>query len=424
VAAARTAAGPVVYAVPGDPAVGETSVGLLRSAAEHASLRLKVLPGVSFIGPTLAALGWDALDGVQVADATVMAAMHHPPLDPDQPALVAQVYGRMLASDLKLVLLNQYPDDHPVTLVSGAAGLAPRQVTMPLAELDHRDEDFDDWSTLAVPPLPRPGSLQRLAEVIAHLRAPDGCPWDREQTHASLRPYMIEEAYEAVAAIDDDDTDSLAEELGDVLLQVVLHAQIAVEEGSFALADVVGHITDKLVRRHPHVFGEVVADTAEEVLRNWDRLKADERRVKGVDEPEDPLSGVPPQLPALMRAQQVQRKARSVGVDALERADETSVMLDALAVSLDALRDVAGAATPLAHGNDATQSDGLDERTFAQEEEEARRGAAVGDALWVLATLARAWGVDAEGALRAATAGFEARVRTAVNLPRQELAGD
>lgn len=359
---ALAAAGPVVYAVPGDPATGETTVRRLVELAADVGIPVTLLPGVSFVGPTLAAVGWDALDGVQLADATELAARHHPGIDPDRPALVAQVYSQLVASDLKLTLLNQYPAEHEVTLVVGAGAGAATLSRFPLYELDRRP-DLGDLATLALPPLPQPGSVQSLAEVVAHLRAPDGCPWDREQTHESLRPYLVEEAYEVLAALDAGDMDALAEELGDLLLQVVLHAQLAVEDGDFALADVVAHITAKLIRRHPHVFGDVTADSPAAVRANWEALKEAERAAKG--EP-DPFAGVPPSLPALARAQAVQRKA---GGEASGPPD--------IGASLAAL-----AADP---GDPVARAERL------------------GAALWALAALAGAWQVDAETALRDAT---------------------
>lgn len=363
VAAARE--GQVVYAVPGDPTVGETTVRRLRAAAAPLGIDVAVVPGISFVGPTLDLLGWDALDGLQIADATALAARHHPDLDPDRPALIAQVYGRMVASDIKLVLLNQYPDDHPVTIVSGAGAPGPRVATLPLRDLDRRD-GLDDLTTVAVPALSRPGSLLSLADVVARLRAPDGCPWDREQTHRSLRPYLLEEAHEVLDALDAEDAPALADELGDLLLQVVLHAQIAVEEGEFGLTDVIRSITEKLVRRHPHVFGDVKAETSAAVVANWEALKAEERAARGADA--DPLAGVPLGLPALARAQALLRKGARVGhtPDAADPAAE----LAAAAARLGAAPDAAG----------------------------------LGDLLLSAVRVAVALDIDAESALREATA--------------------
>lgn len=153
----------------------------------------------------------------------------------------------------------------------------------------------------------------RFVELIARLRAPGGCPWDREQTPETLRPYLLEEAYEVLEALDHGDSDAIRDELGDLLLQVVFHAQLASEEGRFDVADVAHAIATKLVRRHPHVFGDVTVQDADEVMRNWRRIKADERRATGHDD--DPFAGVPRALPALARAQAIGGKGAQVGLD-------------------------------------------------------------------------------------------------------------
>src|SRR5215813_13980631 len=156
-------------------------------------------------------------------------------------------------------------------------------------------------------------SLNRLVDVMARLRAPGGCPWDREQTFESLRPYLVEEAYEVLDAIDRGDVAGLRDELGDVLLQVLFHSEIAAEGGHFRLADVARTIADKLVRRHPHVFADVAVRDADEVVRNWRRIKAEERHAAGREA--DLFAGVPAALPALARAQRLGEKAAHVGLD-------------------------------------------------------------------------------------------------------------
>ena len=163
--------------------------------------------------------------------------------------------------------------------------------------------------------------LQHLVQTIWRLRQPDGCPWDREQTHRSIGKNMIEEAYEALDCIEADDATHLREELGDVLMQVVLHAQIAADAGEFTLADVARDIDAKLIRRHPHVFGDADADNSDEVLKIWDEVKLAEKAAKdkavatGEAAPEGLLDGVPTHLPALMQAQKVARKAAAVGFE-------------------------------------------------------------------------------------------------------------
>ena len=154
-------------------------------------------------------------------------------------------------------------------------------------------------------------NLERLINIMARLRGPSGCPWDKEQTPQSLKPYLIEEAYEVLEAIDRNDDSEIKEELGDLLLQVVFHAQIASEENRFTIDDVAEAIADKLIRRHPHVFGDTQADTPDEVIRNWEAIKAEEKP----DKRASLLDGVPQHLPALLKARRLQEKAARVGFE-------------------------------------------------------------------------------------------------------------
>jgi tetrapyrrole methylase family protein/MazG family protein len=302
----------VLYAVPGDGCVGEASVARLRRAAAQAGLPFVLIPGVSFLEPTLAALGLDALDGLQVADALDVAAGHHPPLATDRPALLGQLYSAAVAADVKLTLMNAYPDDHPVTLVHAAGSAEERLEHFPLHDFD-RSPGIGLRTSLYVPAGGRGDSLEAFQETVAHLRAPDGCPWDREQTHQSLAPHLMEESYEALHALDADDLPALREELGDLLLQIVLQVQIASESGAFRMADVIGGINDKIVRRHPHVFAAVQVEGVEQVLQNWEALKQAERSEAG--EGKGLLDGVPVGLPALAQAAEVQRRVARVGFD-------------------------------------------------------------------------------------------------------------
>jgi tetrapyrrole methylase family protein/MazG family protein len=299
----------VVYAVPGHPMVGESTVQLARARAAEDDIPVRLVEGLSFVEPTLAALGLDALSGLQICDALDLAAAHHPPLTPDLPALVGQLYSRTLASDVKLTLMNQYPDQHQVTLIDAAGTVEQRLVELPLYALDRRD-DLAHLSTLYVPPLEGVSSFEGLQETVAHLRAPEGCPWDREQTHESLRAALLEETYETAAAIDADDLDALREELGDLLLQVVLHAQIAAEAGEFKMAQVIAGIDAKLKHRHPHVWGDWRADGVSDVLHHWEDLKREEK-----SERRSVLDGVPPALPALQQADTYSRRAVQMGFD-------------------------------------------------------------------------------------------------------------
>ncbi len=219
-----------------------------------------------------------------------------------------------------------------------------------------------------------PDPLQRFRDIVARLRAPDGCPWDREQTHASLKPHLLEECYEVLEAIDANDDRHLQEELGDLLLQVVLHSQIASEAGRFDLAAVADGIAEKLVRRHPHVFGETRLPDSAAVLQQWDALKREEK-----EERRSALDGVPPALPALARAQKLQGKAARVGFD---WDDPTG----ALAKVREELEEVL-------HASD----DALEDE--------------VGDLLFAVVNYARKRKVDAEGALLGANGKFARRFR-------------
>lgn len=305
---------PVVYAVPGDPFVGEATTGLIQRAAIDANIDVKIVNGISFIEPMLYRVGLDALDGLQIVDGITVANMHHPPLNPEYPALLAQIYSREVASNAKLTLMNQYPDEFEVQLIHGAGTGDEVIEILPLFEIDRSDQ-INHLTSLYVPALGEYTSFEAFQEIIAHLRAPEGCPWDRKQTHESLRPYLVEEAFEVLETIDAGDWASLAGELGDVLLQVVLHTQIATEYGEFYMSDVLDHVNRKMIRRHPHVWGDVeVNGNPNTVLKNWEEIKKAEHAEKG-DIRESLLDGVPKAAPALMVAYNYTRKAAKVGFD-------------------------------------------------------------------------------------------------------------
>lgn len=305
--------GSVVYGVPGSPRVGETTVGLICEDARERGIDVRIIQGMSFLEPTLAALQVDALDGLQIVDATALAGRYFPSFEPDRPTVVAQVYDRMTASDVKLVLMSLFPADYTILRVDAAGTVNEEVRSLPLYQLDR--VDAGDWgllSSLYVPPTDTPTSMTAFMNIIAHLRSPDGCPWDREQDHRSLRPFLLEEAYEVLAALDAGDTQELHEELGDLLLQIALHAQIASEFEEFTIADVIRVVSEKMLRRHPHVFGDVDVEDSSEVLRNWEAIKQEEKEANG-DEREDVLDDVPLSTPALLRASKIARRAKKRG---------------------------------------------------------------------------------------------------------------
>lgn len=370
--------GDVVYAVPGDPLMGESAVKQILEQAKSAGIPVTIISGVSFIEPALALLGVDALDGLQVLDGLTVAAMHHPPINPDYPALLGQVYSRDVASNVKLTLMNQYPDDFPVTLIHAAGTEEGRVEHLPLHAIDH-SEHIRHMTALYLPALGEMSSFERFQEIIAHLRAPEGCPWDRKQTHTSLRQYLLEEAHEVLDAIEREDTAALTEELGDLLLQIVLHTQIAIDDGEFYMADVLRHINQKMIRRHPHVWGDVNVNGAEQVVTNWEALKRQEKANNGKAD-ESILDSIPKGLPSLLQAYQYQARAAKVNFD-WERVE------DVIAKVREEMAEVQTAA------------------------DDAHRTEEIGDLLFVMVNWARWLKVEPEMALRDANAKFYRRFR-------------
>ena len=302
----------VTYAVAGHPLVAEaTGAEVLRRATAE-GLPVRVVGGLSFLEPALSALGLDLSPRITLCDALSLAGTHVPPYPPDAPALVSQLHSRPLAAKVGAVLCAIYPREHEVHLIHAAG--TPRQLVerVALSEIDH-SEHMGALTCLYVPPLEQGTSLEALQEVVAHLRAPEGCPWDRAQTHESLRRHLLEETYEVLAAMDIDAADAVREELGDLLLQILLNSQISAEHGQFTLNDVSQGIHNKIVRRHPHVFGDLRLEGVESVLANWERLKEGERHNK--QSSGGLLEGVPLALPALSQAQEYQDRAARVGFD-------------------------------------------------------------------------------------------------------------
>jgi len=230
-------------------------------------------------------------------------------------------------------------------------------------------------------------AFQRLVEVMAQLRAPGGCPWDREQTHETLARHLVEETYEVLEAIDAGDLDALREELGDLVIQIVFHSSIAFEEGAFTIADVMDDLRAKLIRRHPHVFGDVRVEDADEVKRNWERIKRDEK-------PRGVYEGIPKALPSLARAAKMQRRAATVGFNPWPDAD---AVLQGLAEEIGELRAEIAQSAPDAD----------------------RVEAELGDVLFAAAALGHHAGVDPESALRRMLERAEARMGAVERLAAQ-----
>jgi tetrapyrrole methylase family protein / MazG family protein len=354
---AAAADGEVLYAVPGSPLVSERSVEMLRADER---VTVEILPALSFLDLAWSRLGVDPVAiGARIVDGhrfAVEAAGQRGPM------LVAQCDSRLVLSDIKLSL--DVPG--PTVTVLQRLGLHD-EVIRPVAwdELD-RTVDPDHLTCVWIPELSPPvaSELIRLDELVRTLRS--RCPWDREQTHRSLTRHLLEETYEVLEAIeglgaDGEGAEHLEEELGDLLFQVMFHATLASEEGCFTLADVARGVHNKLVHRHPHVFGDVVADTAGQVMDNWEQIKRVEKGRASV------MEGIPGNLPSLLYAHKVQRKAASAGFD---------------------WEDAAGAWPKIAE--EAAELE-------------------LGDLLFAVVNVARHLDVDPEMALRAATARFRSR---------------
>jgi tetrapyrrole methylase family protein / MazG family protein len=378
---AAAAAGEVAYAVPGNPAVAERTVALLREAAARGEIALEIVPGLSFVELAWARLGIDPMAGARVADARRLTAED---VVGEGALLIAQCDTRLVLSDVKLVLLEVLPADAPVTVLQHL-GLSDEQVrTVSLADLD-RDIRPDHLTALLVdsPAGAAARELARLLGLAERLRGPGGCPWDAEQTHHSLTRYLLEEAYEVVETVEAlppeapggdvpaETYRALEDELGDLLYQVIFHAVLAEEAGAFDMGDVARGIHDKLVRRHPHVFGDADADSASDVMRNWEQIKKDEKGHTSI------VSGITPGLPSLLYAHKLLRKAASVGLDPGGR-DDALRRLDAVLTEL-------------------RSSGGRDLETQ------------LGDLMAAAIVLARSGGVDAESALRGWAVRFRRR---------------
>ncbi|MGI6168175.1 MAG: nucleoside triphosphate pyrophosphohydrolase [Christensenellales bacterium] len=293
-----------VLGVLGDGVTGNAVVERLLAQG----LADRIVPGVSLQAASA------ALRSCYGGCVMVPAAAFAQTVPGEQPMAFFELDRPLLAAEIKLHLQEYYPDETEVTLVSlGAGDFSVRD--LPLFELDWQ-KDWDAFTCLLVPALDfaalRRFGFGQLADIMVRLRGPGGCPWDREQTHESLKQNLLEECYEVFEAIDEQDDDKLCEELGDVLLQVVFHGMIAQEQGRFSLRDIITGLCEKLIRRHPHIFGHAYAPTPDAVVNSWETIK---KREKGFSCQSEVLKSVPVCLPSLMRSYKVQKKAANVGFD-------------------------------------------------------------------------------------------------------------
>jgi tetrapyrrole methylase family protein / MazG family protein len=296
---------------------------------------------------------------------------HVPTFQPDFPVLL---WGEspLDLDAIRIILQTTYADSHPLRLSAKSGAI--RNVDLGLLIPSKEDAEVN---AIYIPALEVGTSLSSFQEIVAHLRAPDGCPWDKKQTHQSLRQHLLEESYEALEAMDAGDAAGMAEEFGDLLLQIVLNAQIATETGDFRMNDIIKGIYDKIVRRHPHVFEQVEVDGVGEVLKNWEQLKEQERKDNGNSE-KGILDGVPLSFPALNQSQEYQDRAARVGFD----WGDISGVLDKLIEEIEEIR---------------------------QAESEDEVASEIGDLFFVMVNFARWQNVDAESALREANIRFKRR---------------
>lgn len=321
----------LIYAVPGHPLVAEKSVINLIELCKENNIQYEVLPAVSFVDAMMEALQVDPIEGVKIIDAF---DMKNQILDKRVGTIITQVYNNFIASEVKLRLLEGYEDDTEIIFVraAGVEGLESIR-KIPLYELDWQ-EDIDYLTSIYIPKdLGNKKDFQDLLDIIETLRNPGGCPWDREQTHESLKSALLEECYEVIDAIENEDEDALIEELGDVLLQVVFHGSIGKEDGYFDIMDVIGAISNKMINRHPHVFGNEEANTSEQVLVNWDEIKKEEKGIKTLTEE---MQNIAKSLPATTRAYKVQKKAKKVGFD----WDDVNCAMDKVKEELNEIKEV------------------------------------------------------------------------------------
>ncbi|MDF2502965.1 MAG: MazG family protein [Clostridium sp.] len=323
--------GDIVYAVPGHPLVAEKSVNILLKLCKNKKVKTNILPAVSFIDAVMESLEIDPIEGIKVIDAF---DVKNQIMDKRIGTIITQVYNNFIASEVKITLLEYYKDDTEIYFVRSAGIKEDESIRkIALYELD-RQQDIDYLTSIYIPKdLDNTKDFYDLLRIIDILRGENGCPWDKEQDHDSIKRNLIEESYEVLEAIDEKNENMIVEELGDVLFQVIFHSQIGKEEGYFNVNDVIEGICNKMINRHPHIFGDEIAETTEDVIDNWDKIKMKEQKMNSYT---DTLKHVAKNLPALIRAEKVQKKAAKVGFD----WDKVEDAFDKVSEELTEVKDV------------------------------------------------------------------------------------
>ncbi len=296
------------YYVPGNPLVSEKTVEILLNKG----LDIEIVSGMSFIEPIIELLGRDPIEGLKIVDGT---QFNNQLVDINSDIIVTQVYNRRILTDVKIVLSEIYGDDYNVWLIRKAGIVDQEEANrIQVFQLD-RILEIDHLTSIYIPKIEENNrkvfDFNNLIGIMKLLRSENGCPWDLEQDHKSIRQCLIEEAYEVVDAIDNNDIDNLIEELGDLLLQVIFHCQIGYDEGEFNLIEVTSVLANKLIYRHPHIFLQKDVDNSKEVVYNWNKLKDSKRGYKDLT---DRLKDLP-SLPALLKSKKIQDRAADVGFD-------------------------------------------------------------------------------------------------------------
>lgn len=304
----------ICYLVYGSANDDRTALYARRRAQEDGCI-VHILPGVSLSQAALSAIGGESQSLCQSASDYIPGSL----LDASCARLYYALDSRILASELKCGLLEYYPAQTQIKLYSAES---EKILDVPLFDLDRQaDEFYDHTLCVYLPALPLESctrfSFGQLVQIMKRLRSEDGCPWDAEQTHESLRKYLVEEAYEVLDAINQEDPDKLYDELGDVLLQVVFHAQIAVEYQEFDISDVITAVCEKMIRRHPHIFGNIQVQNSGEVLNNWEQIKRAEKHINSLGEMAEDL---PKDMPALMRAYKLSQRLKGAFPENAENA--------------------------------------------------------------------------------------------------------
>jgi tetrapyrrole methylase family protein/MazG family protein len=301
----------VTYAVPGNAHVAEKTVSMLITYCRQQSIPYEVIHGTSFLDAMITALELDPVKGLQIQDALTFAPET---LYIGQDLIVLQIFDQKVASEVKIKLADYYDDEHEIAVVCAAGVPGEERIErLPLYAMDRDASLFTHLTSLYIPGVSgEVNHMARLIRIMRELRSETGCPWDREQTHETLTKYLIEEAYEVKHAVEHEDDQAVVDELGDVLLQVVFHTTIAEEEGFYRFEDVIKAVCDKMIRRHPHVFGNETAETSDAVLVNWQAIKNKEKKATTQTHA---MSNVSFSMPALMRSQKIQKLASAVGFD-------------------------------------------------------------------------------------------------------------